>query len=223
MNIGRALTYAFEDPAVGGKLVILAALGFIGTITLPLLLVGLLAWAAVMGYLVDLIHNLNNRRRYPLPRWDDYSAKIGKGGNVLAAALVYNLPNILVSCCLLTLNFLDSRLLGGAAGLLALCCLGPALLLYNLAAWPMLALGLARYADEHTIVAFFQFGDLFNTLRRRPGLTLQWMLVMLVANLIFGLFFVIPCIGWLGAPALAVPVVGYLTALFAYQVDQPGR
>ncbi|NWG18470.1 MAG: DUF4013 domain-containing protein [Chloroflexi bacterium] len=223
MNIGRALTYAFEDPAVTGKLVILAALGFIGTITLPLLLVGLVAWAAVMGYLVDLIHNLHERRRYPLPRWEDYGAKIGKGSNVLAAALVYNLPNILVGCCLLTVNFLDGRLLGGAVGLLALCCLGPALLLYNLIAWPMLALGLARYADENTIVAFFQFGDLFNTLRRRFGVTLQWMLVMLVANLIFGLFFLIPCIGWLGAPALSVPVVGYLTALFAYQIDQPGR
>lgn len=224
MNVGRAFTYAFDDPDATGKLVIAAALGFIGTITLPLLLVGLVAWTALLGYLVELVRNLQDRRPRPLPRWDNYGAKINRGGSVLVAGLVYNLPNIVCGCCVgsfLTL-WRDSALTSGLT-LFSLCCLLPLLMIYNLLTWPMLALGLARYADENNAVAFFQFGDLFSTISRRPGLTAQWLLVMLAVSLLFGLLFLVPCIGWAAVPALSIPVVGYLAAGFARLADQPGR
>ncbi|MBI5668368.1 MAG: DUF4013 domain-containing protein [Chloroflexi bacterium] len=224
MNIGRAFSYAFEDPEISGKLVIMAALGFVGVITLPLLLVGLVAWAALAGYLVDLIRNLNDRRRYPLPRWENYGERISKGGHVLVALLVYNLPNIALVCLVLTTsNFWNEGVLGSSLSLVTLCCLLPLLLVYNLVTWPMLALGLSRYAEENNVVVFFQFGDLFNAVRRQQNLTVQWVLVMIGVSLVFALVLAIPCIGWLLAPALGLPVIGYLTAQYGYQADQPGR
>lgn len=224
MKIGRAFSYAFEDPEISGKLVTAAALSFVGVITLPLLLVGLVAWAALIGYLVDLIRNLNNHHRFPLPRWENYGDKMSKGGHVLAALLVYNLPNLALACLTAaTSNFWQEGVLGSALSLGTLCCGVPLLLVYNLLTWPMFALGLSRYADENNGVTFFQFGDLFNAVRRRLDVSLVWVLLMLAVTLLFALVFAIPCIGWLIAPPLALPVIGYLTAQYASQVDQPGR
>ncbi len=224
MNIGRAFSYAFEDPEISGKLVIAAALSFVGVITLPLLLVGLVAWAALAGYLVDLIRNLNDHRRYPLPRWENYGEKIGKGGNVLLALLVYNIPNLALSCLVLTTsNFWNEGVIGSTLSLVTLCCFVPLVLVYNFVTWPMLAIGLARYAEEHNVVTFFQFGDLFNVIQRRSAITAQWIVIMIGISLLFGLVFAIPCVGWLAAPPLAIPVMGYLTAQYAHRVDQPGK
>lgn len=208
------------------KLAVAAALGFVGAITLPLLLAGLAAYALLLGALVELIRNLHDRKPWPLPRWNDLDAKLRRGGAVLTALLVYNLPNLLLGCCAaLTSSFWGDGVLGNLLLATTLCCALPLLLAYNLLTWPMLALGLARYADEGNIVVFFQFGDLFAALRRRPGLTLQWLAVMVGVSLFFGLVFAIPCIGWIAAPPLALPVIGYLTAQYAVQIEgyQPGR
>lgn len=224
MNIVRAFSYAFEDPEISGKLVTAAALGFVGVIALPLLLAGLVAWAALAGYLVDLIRNLNDHRRYPLPRWENYGERISKGGHVLVALLVYNLPNLALACLTVTTsNFWSEGVLGSGLSLVTLCCLLPLLLLYNLVTWPMLAIGLSRYAEENNVVVFFQFGDLFSAVRRRMEFSIQWVIIMAGISLIFALVLAIPCIGWLLAPALALPVIGYLIAQYASRADQPGR
>mgnify|MGYP005864957771 FL=1 len=173
-----------------------------------------------------LVRNLHDRVPRPLPRWTDWDVKLRQGGAVLTALLVYNLPNLLLGCCAaLTSSFWSDGVLGNLLLATTLCCALPLLLVYNLLTWPMLALGLARYADEDNVVAFFQFGDLFAALRRRPGLTLQWLAVMVSVSLFFGLLFAIPCLGWALAPPLALAVIGYLTAQYAGQVEghQPGR
>jgi uncharacterized membrane protein len=220
VDFGRAFTYAFEDPDAPGKLIVAAVIAFVGAVTLPLLLAGLVAYAALLGYLVLLIRNLRDGQAFPLPTWTDLGDKIGKGGSVLTAAIVYALPNLLVSCLLaLTSGFWGDGLLGAGMMLLMVCCVTPLLLVYNLLTWAMLAVGIGRYAEEEKIIVFFQFGDLLDTLRRSPGLTVQWLLFTLLANLILGLLFIIPCIGWALAPALALPVQGYLIAAFTVRAD----
>jgi hypothetical protein len=93
-------------------------------------------------------------------------------------------------------------------------------IIYNLITWPMLALGLARYAEEGIIGVFFQFGDLFGAMRSNMNATIQWILFSFIVNLIFGVLGAIPCIGWLAVPALAIPVHGYLVAQYADLIEE---
>ncbi len=219
MDIGRAVSYIFEDQEWAPKLLISAMLAFVGTITLPIL-VGLVAWAALLGYLVELIRNLRDGHPTPMPRWDNYSEKIRRGGGVLTAVILYSLPNLLPLCCSLATSAAPKGMfLSNSTSLLMLCCVLPVLLVYNIVTWPMLALGLARYAEEDNIGVFFQFGDLFNTIRRQLGPTLQWIIFTIIVNFVLGIVAAIPCAGWLAAPALAIPIHGYLLAQFTGQIE----
>jgi len=223
MDIGRAFSYIFEDQEWAPKLLITAIIAFVGTITLPLL-VGLVAWAALLGYLVDLLRNLRDGHPTPLPRWDNYGDKITQGGSVLTAVILYGLPNLIPLCCTITTsNLWGDGFFGSSIGLALVCCIVPLLLVYNFITWPMLALGLARYAEERNIGVFFQFGDLFGTIRRNFGLTVQWILFTLVINFALGIVGAVPCVGWLIAPTLAVPVHGFLLAQFTGQLESVPR
>lgn len=220
MDIGRAFSYIFEDQEWTVKLLISGIMAFVGVITLPLL-VGFVAWAALLGYLADLIRNLRAGRSTPMPRWDNYPDKIRSGGSVLTAVLLYNLPNLLPLCCTLTTSTLGSdSLFGGALSFAMTCCVFPLLLLYNVVTWPMLALGLARFSEERNIGVFFQFGDLFNTVYGSLGLTGQWVIFTFIINFGLGIVGAIPCLGWLVAPALAIPLHAYLIAHYAEGIER---
>jgi Protein of unknown function (DUF4013) len=219
MDIGRAVSYIFDDQEWGAKLLISAMIAFGAVITSPLL-VGLIGWAALLGYLVELLRNLHDRHPTPLPRWDNYGEKISQGGSVLTAVILYSLPNLLPLCCTITTsNLWGDGFFGSSIGLLLVCCVLPGLLVYNLITWPMLALGIARYAEERNIGVFFQFNDLFGAVYRNLGLTMQWVLVTLIVNIGLGIVGAIPCVGWAAAPALAIPVHGYLLAQFTGQIE----
>lgn len=226
MELGRAFSYIFEDPEWTSKLLIAAVISFGAIITTPLL-IGLVGWAALLGYQVELIRNVRDGQPLPLPRWDDYGEKIRKGGSVMAAYFVYLLPVLVLSCCFSGLSLLggggDGGFVMGTLSLAVSCCLMPLLLVYSLAIWPMLTLGTARFADEGNIGVFFQFGDLFNTLYRRLGVTLTWMVFAFVANFVIGIIGSIPCIGWVAAPPLMIAVQGHLAAQLAAQVEDAPR
>ena len=223
VEITRAFGYIFDDKEWTSKLAIMAMIAFASTITSPLL-IGLVGWALILGYYVDLVRNLRDGHPTPLPRWDRYSDKITQGTSVLTAVFVYAIPNFLVSCCIATTSgSWRDNFTGSFIGFGTICCLLPIILVYNFVTWPMLALGVARYAEERNIGVFFQFGDLFDTLRRNPTPTIQWMLYTLIANIVIGIIAAVPCIGWAAAPALAIPIQGYLTAALAGLIETPLR
>lgn len=219
MDYGRAFTYFFDDHEWATKLLITAGIAFISILLTPFF-VGLAGWALLLGYQADLIRNLRDRHPTPLPRWDRYDVKLQRGASVLTAFIVYNIPNVLPSCCLLaTSGMWGDNFMGSAVSLGIVCCVFPMLIIYNLITWPMLALGMARYAEENNVGVFFQFGDLFGTVYRNFGGTLVWSLMALMVNFVLGLIAAIPCIGWAAAPALAIPIYGYLTAALAERVE----
>jgi hypothetical protein len=213
LDISRAFTYALDDRQWQNKLAICAAIGF-GAVILTPFLIGLVLLALLLGYHADLVRNLRDGNPFPLPEWTDLGYKLQHGGSVFTGILVYNLPNIFLSCCMTATanSWIDTRLMGPTIGTGLLCCVVPLLLVYNLVTWPMIALAVARYAEERNIGVFFQFGDLFDTVTRKIGITLQWVLYAFLTNLLFGLVVIIPCIGWAIVPAVAVPVTAYLAA-----------
>ena len=62
-----------------------------------------------------------------------------------------------------------------------------------------------------------------DTLRRNLPQTFQWMMYTLIANIVIGIIAAVPCIGWAIAPALAIPIQGYLTAALAGLIETPLR
>ena len=223
MDIGRAFTYILDDREWTPKLLISAGIALLSTFT-TILLVGLLGWALLLGYLVELIHNLNSNLPTPLPRWAGYTEKLRKGGNVLAALIVYNLPLLLPVCCYVTTSsFWNDQFIGTAIGYGVWCCIIPLVLAYNIITWPMFALAIVRYAEEDNIGVFFQFGDLFGTVYRHFNDTLQWLFVMLITNFVLLILFAIPCVGQAAAPALAIPIYGYFASRFAARIEDMPR
>ena len=225
VDIGRAVSYIFEDREWTPKLLVSAGIALAGLIGVILLGLGpIIAWSLLLGYAVELVRNVRDNHPIPLPRWDNYGEKFRKGGTVLAAVFVYNLPNLLPACCYATTApFWRDNFFGSAIGFVVICCIVPLILIYNVVTWPMLALGIARYADEENVGVFFQFGDLFRTVFRHSGVTVQWIIYTLIVNFVLAIVAAVPCIGSAAAPALAIPIHGYLLAQFAAQVDEVPR
>jgi hypothetical protein len=220
VDISRAFGYSFEDEEWLPKLGILAGITWLSYL-FTIVLIGFIGIAAMLGYLVELVANVRDGHPRPLPRWDNYGSKISKGGSVLVAGFVYSLPNILLGCCVgLIPNLFQSRDTSSVISLGLFCCITPLFLIYNLITWPMLALGLARYAEEGIIGVFFQFGDLFGAMRRNTNATIQWIILSFIVNLILSVVGLIPCIGWVAVPALAIPVHGYLIAQYADLIEE---
>ena len=214
MDISRAFSYIFDDEAWIGKLVMIVVWSLVSVIPL----FGLVGVAALAGYTVELLANMRRGVSSPLPEWDNLGDKIGDGANVLIAALVYNMGNFVLLCgvFLLLPSYGDgggsSSMAGGALAIT--CCLMIFVIIYNVLIWPVLAVGTLRYAQMRQISVFFQFGELWDTLNRHMGLTLQWLLFSIFASLVISFFNIIPCIGWVASMALVVPVQGHLLGQF---------
>ena len=223
MDITRAFSYIFDDEAWAGKLVMVVLWSFIAAIPL----IGLLGMAALSGYVVELISNMRRGEEHPLPAWENMGDMIGHGTNVLIAGIVYNLGNLLLACgyflLLPSIGFAQgpgSASAASSAALAITCCLSLIILIYNLAIWPVLAIGTLRYARARQINVFFQFGELFAALNRHMGLVAQWVLFAIFASLVIGFFNLIPCLGWLATLALGIPVQGHLLGQFGLLMDE---
>lgn len=224
MDITRAFTFVFEDDDWVGKVVMIMVWAFISIIPL----VGLVGWAALAGYVVQMLRNMRRGDENPLPTWDNLGAKITDGANVLIAAFVYNLGNMLVACGLVLLmpamGMMDNgdAAFASTASLVISCCLGIVLLIYNLVVWPLLAVGTIHYSQTGQIGSFFQLGHIYGTINRNASATGQWIIFSIFAGFILGLINAIPCIGWLVGLGLTVPINGHLLGQYALRLqDKP--
>jgi len=193
MNISRAFTFSFQDPAWTRKLSATALL----LLLLPLPLVGLISLCALLGYLAELMHRALRGHPYPLPRWQHLGDKVGKGLPVLLALIAYHIPLLLLYALLYRLE--PSRhYIGGGSLLLPLLLAGT---------WVMLVLGMIRYAQSWELQALWQFNRSWGSLQANGGLALRWLLSALAANVI--LLALMP-LGLL----LFIFVQGYLASCF---------
>ncbi|HVU11612.1 MAG TPA: DUF4013 domain-containing protein [Phototrophicaceae bacterium] len=211
MDIVRSWTYVFDDPDWVNKVVITAIITAL-SIALTPLFIGLLGWAALFGYLVELVRNVRLGVPNPMPRWDDFNRFLASGANVLAAFIVYSLPTLVMGCISgIILPSLSNGVIGGGLTLIVSCCMFPILLVYNVIVLPLLAVGIGRYADDPRINAFFEFSFLLETMRQHMSQVIQWWLGTIVAGIVFA----IPLIGWVLMLALLIPVYGMLTGQLA--------
>lgn len=212
MDIVRAFTFSFEDRAWVEKLLITAVIAFV-TVLLTPLIVGLLGWAALLGYQVELVRNWRAETPFPLPAWNDFMRILNTGFYPLVALLVYQIPNIIIGGTMLTLGQnLGAGVVGSVLLFTLSCCLAPILILYNVVALPMFALGMGRFANDPRLNVFFEIGYLLVTLRDNLGVSVLYLIFLIVVDIIIAFIGILPLIGWLAILAFATPVFGALNA-----------
>ncbi|MBK9746384.1 MAG: DUF4013 domain-containing protein [Chloroflexi bacterium] len=223
IDIPRAFTYVFDDPQWVSKLVMVAIVTFGSAILTPVL-IGLVGFAILFGYQLELIRNIRRGERYPLPAWDDFGRFLNMGINPVIAWVAYNVPNLVISLVIGLIGFTagDGLLSGGLISL-AFCCFVPLLILYNLAIQPVYTLGLGRYAEEPRLNVFFEFSSLIRLVRSRTDALIQWLLGAVIAAIVLGLVNAIPCLGWIVGGALTIPIFGHLSGQYITVVLGQGQ
>ena len=97
MDIGKSLTYIFEDPRWLTKVAIGAVVLIISSLLSPIL-IGILGYFIFMGYTLDVVRNVRHRVQYPMPEWQDRWVEWLVLGIKLAALLfIWALPAVLLS------------------------------------------------------------------------------------------------------------------------------
>lgn len=87
MNIGRAFSFTFQDPAWIKKILILAVLIFIPII----------GWLMIGGYILRLLKNVIEGAHQPLPEWDNWGGDLAGGLKVVVVAIIWGIPIWIIS------------------------------------------------------------------------------------------------------------------------------
>ncbi len=208
MKNNLAFTTMFKDRHILRKLGEMAVF----LLLLPTPVLGLVCLCVLLGYLAEITHNVGNDYPRPLPEWDHIGEDISKGFPVLMALLVYHAPLLLAIALLYAFReVIAVSLFGGItfAGLFSFAL--PLLLIALLAAWSLFAIALARYAETWESEYFYQFSALLRTLQMNGGLTMQWLIATLAANLVLALLAPVALLGFI----LFIPVQGYILGSFS--------
>ena len=165
MDIGKALTFIFEDPDWLRKVAIGAGLTLLGVIFLPVLLVGLIPFIITTGYAVLLVRNVMDGVERPLPEWENWGDLFLRGLKLIIILLIWSLPLIFVSL----ISSLPPALVEegsdawGIVTAISLCCgcLSAILSIAYALVAPVLTF---RFARTNDFASGFQFGKIFRLL-----------------------------------------------------------
>lgn len=125
MDVGKSLTYVFEDErwpvklGIAGALVLLAVIGSF-TIVVPVA-VGVL----LVGYSVAILRNVRDGMDRPLPEWQGFGELFVDGLRLAVAQFVWSIPILALYVPLFLLTVITDQSRGsdmGAAGGLLLFC-----------------------------------------------------------------------------------------------------
>lgn len=159
LDIGRSVTFPFEDKRWANKLIAFLVIGFVPGLNLIL-------WS---GYAISIARNMARGEKDPLPGWETWSDIAVRGLLAIMAQIVYFGPALLVICCIVA----ASALLGGRGEsfFAPLRCIGWGLaILYTLTINYVLHSGHLRFAQYDQFFRYLDFGGRLNDVRMHTGL-----------------------------------------------------
>ena len=89
VDIGRAITYVFQDPQWLKKVLIGGLLFFIPII----------GWLIIGGYWLRVIRQVAQGQDVPLPEWNDFGGDLVRGLKGFVVGVVWSLPVIVLAFC----------------------------------------------------------------------------------------------------------------------------
>jgi hypothetical protein len=234
MDIGKSLTYMFEDEKWANKVVVGAVINMIPILNF-----------ASAGYMLATIRNVANDIVPSLPTWDDFGDYFVKGLVLTIIGLIYALPLLILSCCpigvMFTLTIAENEDVATALGVLGLIVLGLfglLVFLYALAYTFVMPAVILHYASAEDFSAAFRFGQIFAFIRDNLTSYVKAWLYVLVVGIVIGIGELmvglilgwIPICGWifswiigLGVAFWTYLVMAYVYGDFAREVQLPMR
>ncbi len=213
MDYGGAFTYMFSSENWIKKFVLGVAMSltpFLG----PIILV---------GYVLDVLRNLNQGQEDPLPEWtgDDFARWLGRGLGMTVATLTFLLPVIAVlfvlwSCLFLVLPALGANLAEKLGGVFALCMFCIWLITYLIIALGALIV-MVRYASTDRLDVGLDYVKNFQLLADN----IASLIIIIVLLLVLGIVGAIAGIFTLGLLFLVLPL--YFALVLAYFGAQLSR
>lgn len=227
MDIGKSLQFAFDDERWLSKIGVGALISLIPILNF--------AW---VGYYIDLMRNVTDRKELPLPEWDELGEKLVKGLLLTVAGFLYALPGLLFLCLPMGIMFLPAFLQDpDAQGVLAVfttfagiglfCVIGLYFLLFSFI-FPAVQLRFSRTGEFQSC---FQFREIFSLISGHLSDYLVAWLVTLLAGFIVGIVTSgvgltlgwIPCLGQILVWIIAALTGAWTSVVYAHIFGQLGR
>lgn len=189
-DFGRPFTFVFDDPQWLQKILIGGLFYLAG-----FLLVG---WPFILGYAARLARNVVSGVARPLPEWDDLGGYFSEGLRMVAVALVYIIPFVMIAVMVMIptaiLDSMDNDVLSAMAGIVGGCfsCLLVPLSLLMILFMPA---SLLFAAVEQRFNAAFEFGRIWPFIRENIGNYLLAVVVYLIARFLGGFGVLLLCVG----------------------------
>lgn len=202
IDLGRSVSFAFEDRQWASKLIVLIILGFVPGLNIIL-------W---VGYAISIARHMMRGDALLLPTWDQWSDIAVRGLLAIVATAIYFSPALLGVCCLLVAAAVASP---NAQDVLAtLRCVSTALVvLYGSTTSIVIGAGHARYAQTDQFYRYLDIGERIRDLQRAPGLFLTLFMYESAISFVVGLIVVVSLALFLGVLSLIGNLGGVLGVL----------
>jgi len=210
MDIGKSFTFVFEDEAWLTKILIMAAILFLGVFFSWLVLIpAIVAAALINGYMVEIIRNVLRGQLDELPEWDNWGDLIVDGLKVIVIQIVYALPAIIVGLCLSIAMTAAGNNGEGLVVFLSvvMSCL---ILLWAIVVSILLPAATAIFAATNDLAAAFRFGEVFALVRNNLSTYLITFIMSWVASFIGGLGSIVCGVGAFITGPYGYMVTGHL-------------
>lgn len=188
IDFARALTYPLEDNEWVLKLLIGAVLLLIGFM-FSIVLVGLIAFVLLTGYMIAIARNVAEGRDVPLPPWEDFATLFLDGLKASVAFFIWQLPALFFALPLPVVFALpgrDDRAMASIMSLLILCCSLPAFA-YSLFIALIFPIVMWQVADKGSIAAGLHVDRVLRILRTFPAEVILITIALGVLGLLAGI------------------------------------
>ena len=189
MDIGKSLTYYFEDPRWVNKLAIGTGILILSSL-FSAVLVGLIGYLIIIGYALDVLRNVRNGEQYPMPEWKDrWGEWLVQGVRLVIAVIVWALPAIIVGMATIVpvaLTNSNSNFWTTIGGL-GIACLWCLVVLWSIIVALVLPGISIRLAETEKLGATLAFGDILTFTRQHIGDVIIVTLLVMVASVVVSL------------------------------------
>ncbi|RME85173.1 MAG: DUF4013 domain-containing protein [Caldilineae bacterium] len=191
MDIGRSVSFVFEDETWIEKVVIGGLIG-VATLLLSWTIIGAIAGAALItGYALELLRNVRRDKPQPLPEWDNWGDKIVEGLRVMVAGLIWALPLLIVGIPVFIVLALSGD--SNFAAVLGLCfsCLSALYGIFLALVSPGIYI---RLAETQRLSAALRFSEIVNFTRENLSDVIIAVIVVLAVSLVASIVGFVLCL-----------------------------
>ena len=216
IDIGRSVTYPFEDRQWVKKVGMLFVLGFIPGMNI-------IAWS---GYAISVARNIVRGASHPLPDWSDWSDILVRGLLSLVGAFFYFLPAYFVSCLIAGVTQFFASPSSGITFTLIQCCASLFILIYGVAASLFINAAHVHFVLSDQFRSYIEVGARFRDLQSNTSLfvmlfVVQTALAMIAAAL--AAILSITCIAPIAIGTVAFLANGYILGSASAAYVSQGR